>query len=51
MSRNVFLAFVQEDLDLVNLSRRQAKKEDSQLEFQGSTLFAGSPSPDSFPGS
>ena len=34
MARNVFLSFVQEDLDLVNLFRGQAKKEDSQLEFQ-----------------
>ncbi len=34
MARNVFLSFVEEDLTLVNLFRGQAKKEDSQLEFQ-----------------
>lgn len=34
MARNVFLSFVQEDLDLVNLFRGQAKKEDTELEFQ-----------------
>jgi len=34
MARNVFLSFVEEDLALVNLFRGQAKKEDSQLEFQ-----------------
>lgn len=33
MSRNVFLCFVEEDFDLVNLFRGQAKKESSELEF------------------
>src|SRR5713226_10613669 len=30
---NVFISFVHEDLDEVNLFRGQAKKEDSELEF------------------
>jgi hypothetical protein len=33
MARRIFLSFVQEDLDLVNLFRGQAKNEDSTLEF------------------
>src|SRR5437899_3024929 len=33
VQRHVFLAFVREDLDLVNLFRGQAKNENSELEF------------------
>jgi hypothetical protein len=33
MTRNVFLSFVEEDLDLVNLFRGQAKNENNDLEF------------------
>jgi len=33
MARNVFLSFVEEDLDLVNLFRGQAKNENNDLEF------------------
>jgi len=33
MARNVFLSFVEEDLDLVNLLRGQAKNENNDLEF------------------
>jgi len=33
MARNVFLSFVEEDLELVNLFRGQAKNQNSNLEF------------------
>ena len=33
MARNVFLSFVEEDLNLVNLFRGQAKNENNDLEF------------------
>jgi DNA-directed RNA polymerase subunit L len=33
MPRRVFLSFVQEDLDLVNLFRGQAKNKNTDLEF------------------
>ena len=33
MARRIFLSFVQEDLDLVNLFRGQARNENSALEF------------------
>lgn len=33
MARKVFLSFVEEDLDCVNLFRGQAKNENSELEF------------------
>lgn len=33
MARNVFLSFVEEDLDLVNLFRGQVKNENNDLEF------------------
>jgi hypothetical protein len=33
MVRHVFLSFVEEDLDRVNLFRGQAKRKNSELEF------------------
>ena len=38
MKRNVFLSFVQEDIQLVNLFRGQVKNEDNDLEFYDYSL-------------